>query len=92
MEDMGNPQTKTTVKTDNSAAQVLITKIMIPTAAKSYEMRFNFLKFCAAQRKFDFVWRRRRNDRADYHSKRYPIGHHIDKQKAFVVDIPLRKN
>ena len=44
LEEMGHPQPKTQVTTDNSTAQGLITKSMIPKAAKSYAMRFNFLK------------------------------------------------
>ena len=42
--EMGHPQGKTMVTTDNSAAVGLIKKSMIPKAAKSYDMRFNYLK------------------------------------------------
>ena len=45
LEEMDHAQPKTQVTTDNSAAQGLITKTMIPKAAKSYDMRFNFLKY-----------------------------------------------
>ena len=41
---MGHIQPKTPGTTDNSTAQGLITKVMVPKAAKSYDMRFNFLK------------------------------------------------
>ena len=89
--EMGHPQAKTLVTTDNSTAQGLITKTMIPKAAKSYDMRFNFLKCREAQRQFDFVWRRGRLNRADYHSKRHPVKHYIEKRHNFVVDMPLAK-
>ena len=65
LEEMGHPQTKTTVTADNSAAQGLITKKMISKAVISYYMGFNFLTCRATQQKFDFVWRRGRNNRAD---------------------------
>ena len=91
LEEMGHAQPKTQVTTDNSAAQGLITKTMIPKAAKSYDMRFNFLKCREAQRQFDFVWRRGKNNRADYHSKRHPVKHYVEKRNNYVVDMPLLK-
>ena len=91
LEEMGHAQPKTQVTTDNSAAQGLITKTMIPKAAKSYDMRFNFLKCREAQRQFDFVWRRGKNNRADYHSKRHPVKHYVEERNNYVVDMPLLK-
>ena len=89
--EMGHPQGRTLVTTDNSAAQGLLKKTMIPKAAKSYDMRFNFLKCCEAQRQFDIVWRTGRNNRADYHSKKHPIKHYVQKRHDYVVDMPLLK-
>ena len=43
LEDMVHHQPKTPVTTDNTIAQGIITKTMIPKRAKSYDMRFNFL-------------------------------------------------
>ena len=91
LEEMGHPQPKTQVTTDNSTAQGLITKSMIPKAAKSYDMRFNFLKCRQAQRQFDFVWRRGKDNRGDYHSKRHPVKHYVAKRHNYVVDMPLLK-
>ena len=91
LEEMGHPQPKTKVTTDNSTAQGLITKSMIPKAAKSYDMKFNFLKCWQAQRQFDFVWRRGTDNRGDYHLKRHPIKHYVAKRHNYVVDMPLLK-
>ena len=88
LEEMGHQQGPTQVTTDNSAAQGLIKKTMIPKAAKSYDMRFNFLKCRQAQRQFDIVWRRGKDNRADYHSKRHPIKHYINKRHEYVVEMP----
>ena len=57
LEEMGYPQPKAQITTDNLTAQGLITKSMIPKAAKLYNVRFNLLKCRDAQRQFDFVWR-----------------------------------
>jgi hypothetical protein len=91
LKEMGHPQPKTPVTTDNSTAQGLITKTMVPKAAKSYDMRFNYLKCREAQGQFDFIWRRGRDNRADYHSKRHPVKHYIEQRPAFVVDMPISK-
>jgi len=86
--EMGHPQGPTQVTTDNSAALGLIKKTMIPKAAKSYDMRFNYLKCRQAQKQFDIIWRRGKNNRADYHSKRHPIKHYVNKRHDYVVDMP----
>ena len=44
LEDMGHHQPKTPVTADNTIAKGLITKTIILKRAKSYDMRFNFLK------------------------------------------------
>ena len=49
LEEMGHPQTKTPVTTDNNTAHGLITKTMIPKEGKSYGMRFKWLNCCEAQ-------------------------------------------
>ena len=87
--EMGHSQAKTPVMTDNSTAQGLITKVMVPKAAKSYDMRFNFLKYRLAQKQFDFIWRREKDNRADYHSKCHTVKHYIEKRPNFVVGMPL---
>ncbi len=85
--EMGYPQGPTQVTTDNSTAQGLIKKNMIPKAAKSYDMRFNYLKCYQAQKQFDIVWRTGKNNRADYHSKIHPIKHYVNKRNEYVVDM-----
>ena len=55
LEEMGHDQPKTPVTTDNTTAHGLIKKTMIPKLAKSYDMRFNFLKFRETQNQFDLV-------------------------------------
>ena len=88
--EMGHPQGRTLVTTDNSAAQGLIKNTMIPKAAKSYDMRFNYLKCRQAQRQFNIIWRRGKNNRADYHTKRHPTKHYVNKRHDYGVDMPLQ--
>ena len=88
---MGHEQPKTPVTTDNTTAHGLIKKSMITKHAKSYDMRFNFLKCREAQNQFYLVWRKGKFNRADYHSKRHPTHHYIRKRSEYVVDMPLPK-
>lgn len=87
--EMGHPQPTMPVTTDNSTAQGLITKSMIPEASKSYDMRFNWLKCRQAQRQFDLMWHQDSLNRADCHSKRHPTKHYIAKRSEYVVDMHL---
>ena len=88
LEEMGHPQPKTPVTTDNTTAVGLIQRTMIPKAAKSNDMRFNWSKCREAQSQFDAFWRRGKLNRADYHSKKHPTKHYIEKRGEFVVDMP----
>ncbi len=49
LEEMGHPQQKAPVITDNSSAEGLINKTMIPKRAKAHDMIFNWLKCREAQ-------------------------------------------
>ena len=40
LEEMGHPQPKTPVITDNKTAEGLSNKTMVPNKAKTYDMRF----------------------------------------------------
>ena len=86
---MGHEQQKTPVITDNTTACGLIKKTMIPKLAKSYDMRFNFLKCREAQNQFDLIRRKVTLNREDYHIKRHLTHHYIIKRGKYVVDMPL---
>ena len=89
LEEMGHPQPKTPAVTDNTTAHGLISKTMISKRAKSYDMRFNFLKCREAQQQFDLIWKRGGVNRADYQSKKHLTKNYIEKRSDYVVDMPL---
>ena len=91
LQDMGHVQPPTPVKTDNSTAHGLITKIMTPKASKAMDMQFHYLKCREAQRHFRFLWRRAQTHCADYHTKQHPTRHYMDKQKEYVINMPKRQ-
>ena len=92
---MGHIQPKTPITTDNTTEQGLITKKMIPKRAKSYDMRFNFLKCREAQKQFNFIWRWGKDsngkyNKADYHRKLHPVKHYIAQISEHVIDMPVQ--
>ena len=84
LEEMGHPQPKTPTVTDNSSAEGLINKTMIPKRAKAHDMRFNWLKCREAQKMFELVWKRGKDNRADYHTKKHPAVHHQEKRGDYL--------
>ena len=89
--EMGHPQPKTPVTTDNTTAHGLIKGTMIPKASKPMDMRFQWTKCRRAQRQFDFLWRRGPKNRADYPSKHHPPSHHLKVRGDYVVDLPPKQ-
>ena len=89
LEEMGHAQPgPTPVTTDNNTAHGLTMKTMIPKAAKSMDMRFNWLKSRRAQRLFRFLWEKGTRNRADYPSKHHAGTHHQAVRHRYVVDPP----
>ena len=65
LEEMGHPQPKTPFTSENTSAVGLIKRTMIPKSAKSYDMRFNFLRCRQAKKQFDILWRKGTSNRAN---------------------------
>ena len=86
LEEMRHPQPKTPVITDNKTAEGLSNKTMVPNKAKTYDMRFNWLKCRQAQEQFNFIWRPGKENKADYHSKFHPTRHYVSKRKEYALD------
>ena len=86
LEEMGHPQPATPVITDNTTAEGLIKKTMIPKRSKAYDMRFNWLKCRKAQRQFNLIWRPGTDNKADYHTKTHPVRHYVNKRKEYVLN------
>ena len=85
LQEMGHQQPKTPTITDNSTAEGLINKTMVPKKAKNYDLRFNWLKCREAQKQFDLIWKKGKVNRADFHSKNHPIHVYNEQRGNFVV-------
>ncbi len=73
LEELGHPQTRTPMQTDNSTAHALLTNKILP----SVDMRFHWLRGCRdAQGQFRYYWRPGTQNLADYWTKHHPANHH----------------
>ena len=50
-----------------------------------YDMRFNWLKCREAQQLFEFIWKKDKDNKADYHTKYHPAIHHQDKRGDYLA-------
>eukprot|EP00957_Ditylum_brightwellii_P192012 14617217-Ditylum_brightwellii.AAC.1 len=69
---MGHAQRPTPLITDNNTAHGLTTGSMIPKRSKAVDMRFHWLKYREAQKRFNIKWKQGDTNREDYHSKNHP--------------------
>ena len=76
LEEMGHPQPRTPMQTDNSTAHALLTNRILPKALKAMDMRFNWLRCRDAQGQYRFYWRPGTQNLADYWTKHHPASHH----------------
>jgi hypothetical protein len=74
--EMGHPQPKTPIQTDNSTAEGFINSKIQPKRTKSMDMRFKWLKDREAKDQFRFYWRSGKTNLADYFTKHHPAVHH----------------
>ena len=76
LEELGHPQPKTPMQTNNSTANVLLNNRITPKATKSIDMKFHWMGFIDAQGKFRFYWRSGTQNWGDYWTKHHPEIHH----------------
>jgi hypothetical protein len=76
LEELGHPQLRTPIQTDNSMAHVLLTNKILPKALKAMDMQFHHLHCCSAQDQYRFYWRPGTQNTADYWTKHHPASHH----------------
>jgi hypothetical protein len=76
LEELGHPQPRTPIQTDNSTAHALLTNKILPKALKAMDMRFHWLRDRDAQGQYRFYWRPGTQNLADYFTKHHPARHH----------------
>jgi hypothetical protein len=74
--DMGWPQPKSPIQTDNSTAAGVTNKTIVPRRAKMMDMRLWWLRCRASQDQFRYYWDAGFKNWANYHTKHHPNTYH----------------
>ena len=74
--ELGHPQPRTPMQTDNATAHALLTNKILTKALKAMDMRFHWLRCRDAQGQFRYYWRPGTQNLADYFTKHHPATHH----------------
>ena len=85
LEELGHPQPRTPIQTDNKTANNLLTNRIMPKALKAMDMRFNWLRCRNAQGQFRYCWRPGTQNLADYFTKHHPASHHKSSRPVYLT-------
>ena len=85
LEEMGHPQPKTPMQTDNTTALGVVNNNIQPRRTKAMDMRFHWLRDRAAQKQFRFYWRPGTSNFADYWTKHHCAAHHKTMRTEFLT-------
>ncbi|MBM4179865.1 MAG: hypothetical protein FJ211_11150, partial [Ignavibacteria bacterium] len=77
LDEMGWPQPKSPIQTDNSTATGFANDTIIQRRIKMIWMRLHWLRCRAAQGQFRFYWDKGSHNLADYHTKHHPPAYHL---------------
>ena len=83
--EMGHPQPRTPIQTDNSTASGIVNHTILPKATKAMDMRFHWLRCRAAQDMFCFFWQPGPNNHGDYPSKHHVGTHHKNLRPKYLT-------
>ena len=78
--EMGWPQPKMPVQTDNSTTVGVTNNTIVPKRTKSMDMRFHWLRCREAQGQFRYYWDKGPNNKGDYNTKHHPDVYHEAKR------------
>ena len=89
LEEMGHPQPKTPIQTDNTTAIGVVTNNVQPRRTKAMDMRFHWLRDRAARDQFRWLWRPGTTNLADYWTKHHCPAHHQAMRPEFLTPVKI---
>ena len=87
LSEMGHPQPRTPIQTDNSTAEGVINSRIRPKRTKAMDMRFEWLLDRQQQGQFKIYWRPGKTNLADYFTKHHPPSHHRNVRGEFLTRV-----
>ena len=83
--EMGHPQPKTPMQTDNSTALGVINNNIQPRRTKAMDMQFHWLQDRDSQGQFRYYWRPGTTNLRDYWTKHHCTAHHKNVRPVFLT-------
>ena len=83
LEALNHKQPPTPLKTDNSTSSGFANSHIRIKRAKSWDMRFNWLRCRENQQQLHIYWEKGKNNKADYFIKHFAPKHHQKMRKHF---------
>ncbi len=87
--EMGHPQPKTPVQTDNTTALGVVKSNIQPKRTKAMDMRFHWLRDRETQVQFRSYWTADKKIRADYYTKHHCAVHHKEQRGIFLTPVAV---
>ena len=87
LSEMGHPQPRTPIQTDNSTAEGVINSQIRPKRTKAMDMRFEWLLDRVLQGQFRIYWKPGKTNLADYFTKHHPPAHHRNVRGEFLTRV-----
>ena len=87
--EMGWPQGKSPIQTDNSTADGVINNTIVPKRLKSMDLRLHWLRCRKAHGQFRFFWAPGTDNWADYYTKHFAPIHHESQRPLFAGILPV---
>ena len=85
--EMGHPQPRTPIQTDNSTAEGVVNRKIQPKRTKAMDMRFHWLRDREAQGQFRIYWRPGKTNLVDYFTKHHSPAHHVNVRAEFLTRV-----
>ena len=89
--EMGWPQGRSYLQTDNSTAEGVVNNTIVPKRLKSMDLRFHWLRCREAQGQFRFNWAPGVANWGDYYTKHHPAIHHISLRPQYAGILPQNR-
>src|SRR6056300_678158 len=83
LEEMGWPQPRSPIQTDNSAAAGVVNNTIVPKKLKAMDRRLHWLRCRASQHEFCYYWAPGNQNWGDYSTKHHPPVYHESKRQQF---------
>jgi hypothetical protein len=85
--EMGHPQPRTLIQTDNTTAEGIINNIIQPNCTNAMDMQYHWLRDREKQGQFNIYWQPGKTNLADYFTKHHPPAHHVNVRAEFLTKV-----